>query len=51
MSAEPFPSTTQERIAFYQRFARNLVDREPDPVEALEREAHFETHKAKGAKK
>jgi hypothetical protein len=51
VSAEPFPSTTQERIAFYQRFARNLVDREPDPVEALEREAHFETHKAKGAKK
>jgi hypothetical protein len=28
-----------------------LQDREPDPVEALEREAHFETKKAKGAKK
>jgi len=30
---------------------RALVDREPDPVEALEREAHFETAKNKGAKK
>ena len=51
MSAEPVPSTLEQRLAFYERFARNLVDREPDPVEALEREVHFETHKAKGAKK
>jgi hypothetical protein len=51
MMTEPVPSTLEERLAFYQRFARNLADREPDPVEALEREAHFETHKAKGAKK
>ena len=51
MTLEPMPSTLEERLAFYQRFARNLVDREPDPVEALEREAHFETAKNKGAKK
>jgi hypothetical protein len=51
MMPEPVPSTLEERLAFYERFARNLADREPDPVEALERETHFETHKAKGAKK
>lgn len=51
MSAEPVPSTTQERMAFYERFARNLAEREHDPVEALEREAHFGTAKNKGAKK
>jgi hypothetical protein len=51
MIPEPLPSTTQERLAFYDRFARNLAEREPDPVEALEREAHFETWKRKGAKK
>ena len=51
MNDEPVPSTTEDRLAFYERFARNLAERVPDPVEALEREAHFETHKAKGAKK
>ena len=51
MTPEPVPSTLEERLAFYERFARNLAERVPDPVEALEREAHFETHKAKGAKK
>jgi hypothetical protein len=45
MTPEPVPSTLEERLAFYQRFARNLAEREPDPVEALEREAHFETKK------
>jgi len=48
---EPLPSTTEKRLAFYERFARNLAERKPDPVEALEREAHFETAKNKGAKK
>ena len=51
MNDEPLPSTLEERLAFYERFARNLAEREPDPAEALERETHFETHKAKGAKK
>jgi hypothetical protein len=51
VTPEPVPSTLEQLLAFYERFARNLADREPDPVEALEREAHFETHKAKGAKK
>ena len=51
MNDEAVPSTLEERLAFYERFARNLADREPDPVEALEREAHFETAKNKGAKK
>lgn len=45
MSVEPLPSTTQERLAFYERFARNLAERVPDPVEDAEREAHFETKK------
>jgi hypothetical protein len=45
MIPEPAPSTLEERLAFYARFARNLADRVPDPVEALERETHFETHK------
>ena len=48
---EPVPSTTEERLAFYARFYRNLTERVPDPVEDEERAAHFETHKAKGAKK
>ena len=46
MSAPPSPIT-----AWAIRVFETLRDREPDPVEALEREAHFETHKAKGAKK
>lgn len=49
--SEHVPSTLEERLAFYQRFARNLAERVPDPVEDAERETHFETHKAKGAKK
>jgi hypothetical protein len=51
VTPEPVPSTLEERLAFYERFARNLAERVPDPVEALEREAHFETWKRKGAKK
>ena len=45
MMSEPVPSTLEERLAFYERFARNLAERVPDPVEALEREVHFETWK------
>jgi hypothetical protein len=45
MTPEPVPSTLEDRLAFYQRFARNLAERVPDPVEALEREQHFETKK------
>ncbi len=45
MIPEPVPSTLEERMAFYQRFARNPAEREPDPVEDAEREAHFETWK------
>jgi hypothetical protein len=48
---EPLPSTLEQRLAFYERFARNLAERVPDPVEDAEREAHFETWKRKGAKK
>ena len=51
MMLEPVPSTSEERIAFYQRFARNLAERVPDPVEDAERDAHFETWKRKSAKK
>jgi hypothetical protein len=51
MTPEPVPSTLEERLAFYQRFVRNPADRVPDPVEDAEREAHFETHENKGAKK
>ena len=51
MTPEPVPSTLEERLAFYQRFARNPAERVPDPVEDAEREAHFETCKRKGAKK
>ena len=51
MTPEPVPSTLEERLAFYELFYQNLAERPHDPVEALEREAHFETHKAKGAKK
>jgi hypothetical protein len=51
MNDEPVPSTLEERLAFYERFARNLAERVPDPVEDAEREAHFETWKRKGAKK
>jgi hypothetical protein len=51
ITPETVLSTLEERLAFYERFARNLAERVPDPVEALERAAHFETHKAKGAKK
>ena len=47
MPETPNPDHIEWVMARY----RALVDREPDPVEALEREAHFETHKAKGAKK
>jgi hypothetical protein len=43
MTPEPLPSTAQERLAFYQRFARNVADREPEPVEDAWREADFET--------
>ncbi len=39
MNGEPVPSTLEER------FARNLAERVPDPVEDAEREAHFETWK------
>jgi hypothetical protein len=42
---EPVPSTLEKRLAFYDGFARNLAERVPDPVEALEREEHFETWK------
>ena len=45
MTPEPLPSTLEERLAFYQRFYQNLKGRPHDPVEALEREEHFETHK------
>jgi hypothetical protein len=45
----PYPHSPG--VAFAVRFYQNLREGEPDPVEALEREAHFETHKAKGAKK
>jgi hypothetical protein len=51
MTPEPIPSTLEERLAFCQRFARNLAERVPDPVEALERESHFETWKRKGIKR
>jgi len=51
VTPEPVPSTLEQRLAFYQRFARNLAERVPDPVEDAEREAHFETWKRKGAKK
>jgi hypothetical protein len=40
VSAPPSPIT-----AWAIRVFETLRDREPDPVEALEREAHFETHK------
>jgi hypothetical protein len=45
----PYPHSAG--VAFAVRFYQNLQGRPHDPVEALEREAHFETHKAKGAKK
>ncbi len=45
VSAEPMPSTLEERLAFYARFLHNLQTRAPDPVEDAEREAHFETWK------
>jgi hypothetical protein len=45
------PEPHSEVTAWAKRVFETLRDREPDPVEALEREAHFETHKAKGAKK
>jgi hypothetical protein len=45
VTAEPVPSTLEQRLAFYERFARNLAERVPDPVEQAERAAHFETHK------
>jgi hypothetical protein len=46
MSETPSPIT-----AWAIRVFETLRDREPDPVEALEREAHFETAKNKGAKR
>jgi hypothetical protein len=46
MTAPPSPIAAWDIRVF-----ETLRDREPDSVEALEREAHFETHKAKGAKK
>ncbi len=45
MTPEPVPSTLEQRLAFYERFARNLAERVPDAVEDAEREAHFETQK------
>ena len=45
----PYPHSPG--VAFAVRFYQNLRDREPDQVEALERKAHFETAKNKGAKK
>jgi hypothetical protein len=45
MTPEPLPSILEQRLAFYERFARNLAERVPDPVEDAEREAHFETWK------
>ena len=54
MSETPFeipPYPHSPGVAFAVCFYQNLAERVPDPVEALEREAHFETHKAKGAKK
>ena len=51
VTPEPVPSTLEERLAFCERFARNLAERVPDPVEDAEREQHFETWKRKGAKK
>jgi hypothetical protein len=51
VTPEPVPSTLEDRLAFYARFLHNLQTRAPDPVEALEREAHFETWKRKVAKK
>ena len=39
----PYPHSPG--VAFAVRFYQNLQGRPPDPVEALEREAHFETHK------
>ena len=41
MSEMPNPTHIEWVMVRY----RALVDREPDPVEALEREAHFETKK------
>jgi hypothetical protein len=45
----PYPHSPG--VAFAVRFYENLRDSVPDPVEQAEREAHFETHKRKGAKK
>jgi hypothetical protein len=46
------PRATAEEIdAWVARCRHNLETRVPDPVEDEERAAHFETHKAKGAKK
>jgi hypothetical protein len=45
MNDEPVPSTLEERLAFYAWFLHNLETRVPDPVEKMERAAHFETHK------
>jgi hypothetical protein len=41
------PLKPGEVEAWVMRVFKTLQEREPDPVEALERAAHFETHKAK----
>jgi hypothetical protein len=45
----PYPHSPG--VAFAVQFYQNLQGRPHNPVEALEREAHFETWKRKGAKK
>jgi hypothetical protein len=45
----PYPHSPG--VAFAVRFYQNLQGRPHDPVEALEREAHFGTAPTKGAKK
>jgi hypothetical protein len=49
--AETPRATAAEIDAWVARCRHNLETRAPDPVEDEERAAHFETHKAKGAKK
>jgi isocitrate lyase len=45
------PEPHSEVAQWVKRIFQTLQERDPDPVEDAEREAHFETWKRKGAKK
>ena len=45
------PEPHSEVAQWVKRRFQTLQERDPDPVEDAEREAHFETWKRKGAKK